>query len=129
MSTYQYRLLRTSWGIWIRLTARVSPGEGPDGVVVAPGLPVRLAFEEAAAHLIEEDREELARGLAVVAPEMPGPVTVTVSEALYSLCDFQPDGLAVAMCRWAEQEFGLPPRVIGESYDPTANRYVFDWPR
>lgn len=127
MGTHVYRLIRTSWGIWIKLTAHVSPGEHPDAIVVSPGHPVRLAFEGSAAEHCADDREELARGLAVVAPAIPGPVTVTVSEILYSLCDFQPDGLPVAMCRWAEAEFGLPPRVIGESYDREAKRYLFDW--
>ncbi|WP_433794557.1 hypothetical protein [Actinoplanes sp. CA-252034] len=127
MRTYRYRLLRTSWGIWINLTARAEAGELPGGVVVSPGLPVRLACVGSAATLLEGEREELRRGLAAVAAGLPGPLTVIVSDVALVEVDFQPEGLAVAMCRWAEEEFGLTPRVIGESYDRATNRYVFDW--
>ncbi|WP_176738488.1 hypothetical protein [Micromonospora pallida] len=55
------------------------------------------------------------------------PVTVSVLKISYQECDFQTEGLSVAMCRWAEDEFGLTRRDIGESYDRKAGRYVFDW--
>ncbi|MEU8215315.1 hypothetical protein AB0C47_06045 [Micromonospora taraxaci] len=95
-------------------------------------MPVGLAFEGSVAELPPAYKEELRNGLGVVAAEISEsaggrPVTVSVLNLTYQECDFQVEGLAVAMCRWAEQEFGLASHRVDESFDRERNRYVFDW--
>ncbi|MGW1716721.1 hypothetical protein [Streptomyces sp. NPDC002156] len=130
--TYVYRLLKTSWGVRVSITAQAEIREGAEGGRVDPSVPVWIAFGEVVAELPETFREKMREGLSVVADEISGsvlgrPVTVTVSELSYVESDFQIEGISVAMCRWAEEEFVLPRRRIEESFDPATNRYVFDW--
>lgn len=132
LRTVHYRVLKSSWGIWIDLTARASFTVGAEHLRVAPAWPLWLDFEGPAAQLTQPFREELRTGLAAVAPELCAkvgdqPVTVIVTEVTSPETDFQAEGLAVAMCRWTEEEFGLPHRQIDESYDRATNRYIFTW--
>lgn len=91
-----------------------------------------LSFAGPAASLPESYRAELRRGFdtaaAAIGDARPGEaVHVEVTEVSFSLCDFQVDGLSVAMRRWLEAEFDLPPLRIDVTFDRDANRYVFDW--
>jgi hypothetical protein len=130
--TYLYQLLKTSWGIWIMVAAQASLQEAVDVSPVKLSLPVWITFEGLAAELPQVYKQELSKGLAAVAAEASEkvggqPVTVSVLEISYQECDFQTEGLSVAMLRWVEEEFGLARRDIGESYDRNVGRYVFDW--
>lgn len=130
--TYVYRLLKTSWGVRISITAQADFQEGAEGERVDPSVPVWISFGEAVVELPETFRMEMSEGLSVVAREISEsflgrPVTVTVKELSYVESDFQIEGISVAMCRWSEEEFGLPHRRIDESFDPATNRYIFGW--
>ncbi|GAA2250087.1 hypothetical protein GCM10010145_16830 [Streptomyces ruber] len=130
--TYVYKVLQSSWGIRIAITATAELQAGREEERLASDLPVWLAFAGSAAELSPLDKERLAEGLSSVAFEVSRrvdgrPVTVTVGEVSYVESDFQIEGLSVAMCRWAEAEFNLPQRQIIESFDRVANRYLFDW--
>lgn len=126
---YLYRVVKASWGVWIALTARASHGEPVTGTLVHPQWPVWLAYEGAAAEVPDSHRRELERGLGAARFDQVGgsPVTVTLLDVSYPETDFQVEGLAVAVCRWAEEEFGLPTRRVDEAYDRAGNRYLFHW--
>ncbi|MDF5759202.1 hypothetical protein [Spongiactinospora sp. TRM90649] len=131
-STYVYQLLKSAWGIRISITAGVQFRSGQTGGRVTTASPVWIAFTGSASRLPSVDKERLTQGLSEVAAEIsksvPGkPVTVTVEEVSYVESDFQIEGLSVAICRWAEDAFGLPARQITESFDRAANRYHFEW--
>ncbi|PKV89891.1 hypothetical protein [Streptomyces sp. TLI_146] len=130
--TYTYKLLKGPWGVRISLTAQVVHAEPSDGERVSAEVPVWIAFEETASGLDEAVKAGLRDGLAAVASEVSDsvagtPATVIIHRMSYVESDFQEEGVPVAMCRWAEEEFGLPPRRIDASFDRTANRYSFDW--
>ncbi|MFI1176754.1 hypothetical protein [Streptomyces melanogenes] len=130
--TYIYKLLKGPWGVRISLTAQVVHGEPSDGERVSPEVPVWIAFEETASALDEAVKTGLRDGLAAVASEVSDsvggtPATVVIHRMSYVESDFQEEGVPVAMCRWAEEEFSLPPRRIEASFDRVANRYSFDW--
>jgi hypothetical protein len=51
-----------------------------------------------------------------------------VESIFYVESDYQPEGLAVAMLRWLEEEFSLPDHDIQVTFDRNGNRYSFEWP-
>lgn len=131
-STYVYRLLKSSWGILISITAQADFKAELTGQIVSPGIPVGLVFSGRAANIPRPDKEEIARGLGLIAREISlkvndGPVIVNVSDVSYMESDFQLEGLSVAICRWAERELGLDYHDIVETFDRASNRYSFDW--
>ncbi|WP_229872439.1 hypothetical protein [Promicromonospora soli] len=98
----------------------------------ASGSAIALSFSGAASCLPSSYLHELGEGIAAVtsrAAEHAGdrPVAVDIEDVQFNETDFQVEGLPVAMCRWAEQAFGLPPRKIIETFDRDANRYRFEW--
>lgn len=130
--TYVYKLLKTSWGVRISITAQAEFQEGAEGERVDPSGPVWISLGEAIVKLPEEFKRKLSDGISASAPGISRsvggrPVTVRVEELGFVETDFQVDGISVAMCRWSEEEFGLPRRRIDESFDRATNRYVFDW--
>ncbi|MFE5811255.1 hypothetical protein [Streptomyces sp. NPDC056491] len=140
--TTRYRLRLGAWGIWVELTASASVGAGVPvtGERVADG--VWLDVSPVLAHPPSDRRGKrltageaawLRHGLALAGPALaargPGAHTlVTVDRVLFPEADFQPEGLAAALLRWAEEEFGLAPHPVRAHFDRGANRYVFRWP-
>ncbi|MCX4784252.1 hypothetical protein [Streptomyces sp. NBC_01264] len=131
-STHVYKILKSSWGIRISITAGVQFETGQEKERVAAGYPVWLRFTDSASDLPPAYKEEATKGLSMVAAEISESingrtVTVTVGEVSYVESDFQIDGISVAMCRWAEDMFEIHGRQIIASFDREANRYHFEW--
>ncbi|WP_430785369.1 hypothetical protein [Actinoplanes sp. G11-F43] len=126
-STYVYRLLKTSWGVWISLTADARPPGTRDPRAVDVGSGVTLVDGTPGATLDSGTLAMLALGLTSVVKEIT-PTEIVVLELRYNDCDFQAEGLAAAASGWATAHFGLPPREIPARFDRANNRYVFDLP-
>lgn len=129
---YTYRLLKSSWGIRISILARSDTIESLNGRTFPPQERDRITFEGASQKLPEEYKEFVIQGLLSAFSDIEfdpneQPFGVVIQEIKYAECDFQPEGLAVAMRRWAEEEFGLPRKNIEESFDRAKNKYTFDW--
>ncbi|WP_127468608.1 hypothetical protein [Streptomyces sp. B27] len=93
---------------------------------------VWVRFVDSATDLPRAYKEEAIKGLSMVASGISEnandkSVTVVVSELSYAESDFQVDGISVAMCRWAENVFGLHEQQITASFDREVNRYHFEW--
>ncbi len=131
-----------SWGIAIDLHAESSPlpdGLLPPGAVqVAEGLWLQMDIGRLST---EEELAFLSLGLRLVAVDVaerrPAQTLVRIVGLEYNPCDFQPEGLAVAVAEWAAREFGFPAPEIPVAFDRGRNRYVFafdaaesrpDWP-
>ncbi|MFC8920885.1 hypothetical protein ACFT5C_34660 [Streptomyces sp. NPDC057116] len=141
MRTTSYRLLRGPWGIAVDLTAdaRLSPGPpaGAEHVAGRVWLDVAAVLNHPADdrsgwRITGDEAEWLRRGAALAAPAIEarfpgGHTTVTVRRVLFPQADFQPEGLAAALLRWAEEEFGLPAQSVDVAFDRAAGRYVYDW--
>jgi hypothetical protein len=129
--TYVYRLLKSSWGVRVAITGTSEDlPPGPDGVTSC-GL-VSTGFSGGAAKLADELREEIVAGLSMIRREISesrggAAVSVTIQEVKFNEADFQVDGLRAAAIRWAEMYFGLPEHLIGEDFDKSSNRYIFDF--
>ncbi|MEU6171627.1 hypothetical protein ABZ832_06845 [Streptantibioticus parmotrematis] len=132
-SAYVYRLIKSSWGIRISITARVEQRVTMGGVRVSSGEELWLEFPDASM-LTEVEKAEVVRGLRFASREIAEKsgfhAQVVVIEAIsYVESDFQLEGLSVAMLRWAEDHFGLQVHEIGVAFDRESNSYIFEWPR
>lgn len=132
--TYVYRLLKSSWGIRVTVTASAQIGVSPSGLPGAHSGAVSVLFSGPAAELGEEFKKEIESGLSYVEREVVEAcdgrgVSVTIEEVVFNQADFQLEGLLVAIIRWAEQEFDLPVHEIQESFDKSSNRYSFKFTR
>ncbi|WP_432010508.1 hypothetical protein [Streptomyces cucumeris] len=140
--TTRYRMMRAARGIAIDLTADavLTTGPPPRGERVTARVwldtaPVRTHPPEdrSGLRLTAEEAAWLGPGLALAAPAIEARTAgryalVTVERVRFPEADFQPEGLAAALLGWAEEEFGLPARPVGASFDRAANRFVFIWP-
>lgn len=130
-STYTYRVLKSSWGILISITAETSIGQGADENAVPLGPSVFLVDATPGRSLSRRAVEMLTVGLhplaAEIASSVAEPVRIAVTEIRYNDSDFQEEGLAAAIQGWAIAEFGLAPREIPVIFDRKENRYVFDF--
>ncbi|HEX5404803.1 MAG TPA: hypothetical protein VFX16_21150 [Pseudonocardiaceae bacterium] len=103
------------------------------GLRVSPESKVWLDLDTLERKLTHPEIEQLCRGLLYVSSEISEKtrgqlVSISLIDVSYVESDFQPEGLAMAILRWAELEFELPDHEIGESFDRVSNRYFFDWP-
>ncbi len=131
-STYVYRLIKSSWGIRISITARVEQRVSMGGVRVSPGEELWLEFPDAST-LTEIEKAEVVRGLRFVSREIAEKTgskdrVVVIESISYVESDFQLEGLAVAMLRWAEVQFELKVHEIDVAFDRESNGYIFEWP-
>ncbi|MFJ3837638.1 hypothetical protein ACWGHM_11805 [Streptomyces sp. NPDC054904] len=140
--TVLHRVRQGPWGVWIELTASAAVGVAPPdrGERVADGVwldtaPVRThpPSDRRGKRLDTAEAGWLRHGAAVAAPAVaarhPGAhVLLTVDRVLFPETDFQPEGLAAAVLRWAEEEFALAPHPVDVTFDRDAGRYVYAWP-
>ncbi|WP_437678425.1 hypothetical protein [Sorangium sp. So ce131] len=132
-STFSYRMIKSSWGIRIDLTADVARLEGAAGSAteIAPG----LWFVNEDAHLDAAEEEFLKRGLQLVVGEIlsssafTAPSLIRVASARFVPTDYQPEGLSCAMAGWAAKRFGFPMPEIDVRFARQENRYVFNFDR
>ena len=131
-STYIYRLLKSSWGIRIKITASSEEYKHVLERETRPGR-VSVHFSDAATEFADELRSHIVDGLAMIEGEIVqasggADVSVTFEEIGFNDADFQAEGLSVAVIRWAEQHFNLPEHLVEESFDKSSNRYTFNFP-
>jgi hypothetical protein len=128
-SAYAYKVLKSSWGIWISVTAAV--WHGATGESSGNGRDPDLKFSGHAAELPIECQDQLRAGWVAVSSEISREISdgtcVLVEDVEFVDTDFQAEGLAVAMCRWAEQAFGFETHEVDVSFAAEGNRYVFVW--
>lgn len=131
-STYVYRLIKSSWGIRIAITARVEHRVAVEGMRISPEGQLWLEFPSLST-LAESEKDEVAKGLRYVSREIAEKVgsqalAIVIESISYVESDFQLEGLSVAMLRWAEVEFGLQIHEIAETFNRESNRYILEWP-
>jgi hypothetical protein len=131
-STYDYKLLKGSWGIRIKLTADVSPHGDGDGEAHSVGHGVWLGYRLEGSPLGAAEKQALARGLGLVSAEISAAVDVqqvdvVIRSARFAETDYQVDGLTAAVMGWATERFGLSGRLPTAVFDRSENRYIYDW--
>lgn len=131
---YLFTVKKAGWGIHITITVTSSIGAQPRSTAtpLKDTIPVAVVFSGPGERMPEEMKREAFKGLRFVAEEIfesvdHKPVEIEISDITYPELDFQLEGVSVAICRWAEQEFNLRDHEIWSSFDRAENKYFFDW--
>lgn len=131
-STYLYRLLKSSWGIRISITASIEKLKGLAPSVGAESS-IDVRFAGRAESLPDDLKGRIRKGFSIIEDEVVeacggAAALVTIEDISYNEADFQAEGLEIAAIRWAEQELGLPQREIVEVFNKEENKYLFAFP-
>lgn len=133
MSTFTFKVLKSNWGVLIKLTAQAAPLNDEPAVCVAIDKHVYLSVRQLDLKLSDNELFFLREGLARVAHEIPkavkwrGPTLIELQQLEFNYCDFQEDGLECAIVFWAAQEFQFEPPYLTTNFDKRTNRYRFLW--
>jgi hypothetical protein len=132
-STYNFRIIMSSWGIAIDITAEaISRSDySGDATEIKDGLWLAIETNRVASNT---EHQYLATGLRLVAKEMQnviatnGPLVVRVLDIWFVPTDYQEEGLACALAGWMSQQFGVTYQMPHVHFDNGRNRYEFDFP-
>ena len=134
VSTYSYRLIKSSWGIAIDITAEAAPLSDYSGAAaeeVEQGLWLAV---ETSWQLSPDECRYLATGLRLVSQDMQsriaqdGPIVVRVIDLRFNPTDYQKEGLAFALAGWMAQTFDFPFSPPHALFNREKNRYEFSLP-
>jgi hypothetical protein len=132
MRTFPLRVLKSTWGIAIDLTAEVS--EFPPAAVATFVTPrVSLSLGSVRRALSAREAGFLVSGLRRVAADIESavpdsePIIINVLDVGFVETDYQPEGLEAAMIGWSAEQFGFEPPEITVEFDNDVNRYVFSF--
>jgi hypothetical protein len=135
-NSFEYRIIKSTWGIYIRLTAIALPKddsspETQETIEITPDL--GLIAKPTNIKVNQTMIDYLTLGLQIVATQISQyagpklPLVIHILKIEVDFVDYQPEGLACAMIGWAGQEFGFIPPVIPVYYDKTLRKYIFDF--
>ena len=137
-STFRFKFRKTSWGIFIDLTAEFVPCDllslslgDKDTLFVTDNLWLHLQLGNL--RLPEEEKPMLVLGAQIVlnASATPLPTTpgiIKISELAYALTEYQPEGFACAMAGWTAQEWNVSIPEIPIRYYKPKDVYFFKFP-
>ena len=132
MSSFTYKIIKSSWGIHISIEAVWQNLSEYDEVSTKVSDKLFFANES---YLTKEQAYFLSLGLRLDAPEFDEsfkdkePVVIVVKSVLYNLCDYQDEGMACAIMGWISQEFDITAPLVNVTFNRTENRYEFQFPK
>jgi hypothetical protein len=132
-SKFTYRCYKTSWGIYIGLTAELIPYAEFEGTAIeavsdiylstqhAPVSDVELGYLTLAVRLVEDQlREKLADWLPVV-------IHILALDIAHN--DYDVEGMTYVMLGWLSQETGVSFSLPDPEFDKAARKYIFNFPQ
>lgn len=128
MSVYKYRLLKSSWGIAIDVTARRVAKFST--FVGLHQITSEIQIQIQQSHLTNREIGFILKGLELVALKISSnsikyPVYIEIQNLHYNPTDYQEEGLAAAMIGWASQEFNFEEPDLPVYFNNNVNRYIF----
>lgn len=105
INTYKFKILKSSWGIIVHLTADIKRAEIPK---------LETEFD-----LPYQDQEALKFGMKLLPP-----VHVVVKNIEYNPTDYQPEGLTCALIHLASKQLDIPVPYYTWKFD---KKYIFDF--
>lgn len=137
MIEHTYFVGKTSWCINIKIFADYTNFEKLETdskcVKVTEKIWMRFADKPMMEKEIfcNDDLPYLMKGLQIVKNQIISNskfdnTLITIHSLQFSICDFQEEGLTVAMVEWAAKAFGFNCPRIKVEFDKPSNRYVFD---
>ncbi len=132
-SVSTYKILKTSWGIWIQITASTKKLIYKDenlleAYQVSPKIFIRES-PELNIYLNEDNLKFLIGGLKWVAKKIEEsietPILITFEHIQLMLNDFQKEGLFYSSAFWASEHFKFKMPEYKYSYNRLENKYEF----
>ncbi len=124
-STSLYRIRKTSWGIWVQISASVKNSD--QGDKISDNL--YFEYKDNTKHLTDVEIELLKEGLTwvslIIEKKISTPTTITLNKIELNHCDYQVEGMFYGIAFWASEhfEFDLPEYQF--KYDVKQNKYMF----
>ena len=128
-----YKLLKSSWGIWVRLHMDWAYLEH------APANSMRvddkIFVTITAPFLLDAEKDYILFAISLVRDELivqipPHSIlAIEMTRAEFNECDYQSNGLVSAILAWIEDTFQIETPQIPVSFNKEANRYVFVFPQ
>ncbi|MDB6122986.1 MAG: hypothetical protein JWQ71_1979 [Pedosphaera sp.] len=133
MRKHWFRFLKSTWGIFIEVTAEV------DLQSIAPANAWRASRRVFVQNtvlnkLLPEEVNYLFCGVQSIAHEIESRtnpdkfVILRITDLMFAVTDYQPEGLYCAIREWAGEEFGFKPSAIPIDFNQSANQYIFTIP-
>jgi len=130
-STYNYRVIKSSWGIAIDITAEVLPlaDSRYAAIEVRNGLWLSV---DMGVELTQQEHQMLTIGLRLLNGDLDrivqrdGPLVIRVYDVSFNPVDYQEEGLAYALAGWAAQQFTIPLTLQPVHFLKQENRYIFE---
>jgi hypothetical protein len=128
-SKYTYRFLKSSWGIYVGLTAELKTQADFEGVSlnITPGISLSIEVP----HLLADEQEFLALAIKLAKHKLEErfeqqlPIVIHVLGLEIVLTDYGPQGLTYALVGWMEQELGIRVGLPQPIFDKESKRYIF----
>lgn len=143
MIDYKYRIFESQWGIVVDLYGEIydrsaykNLPQHTDVYYIGDSLavlfePQKLPDREYI-NIHSDDHAFIVEGIKRVADLIkkysPYKNTLVVfTEAVFGICDFQPEGLTACAMQWAAKTFGFECPEIQVTFDKSANQYIFSF--
>jgi hypothetical protein len=131
-SQYSYMCFKTTWGIYVGMTAEMLPYNGFEGAASEAANGIYLYTERVSVSDLERDYLHL--GIQLVEKQVREklserlPVVIRILAFDIAHNDYDPEGMVYVMAGWLAQEAGSDYRLADPVFDKAANRYIFDFP-
>ncbi|GLI04681.1 hypothetical protein YDYSG_07110 [Paenibacillus tyrfis] len=134
---HTYRVFKSTWGIYIKIIAKytsISNYNEQDGIIeVCDGLKLVFANKQIVGEdtIFDEDVIYLIEGLKKVSGQILSNskyeknTIIVIHSINIAPCDFQEEGLVVAMIEWASIAFGFEVPPIDVTFNKETNKYEF----
>ncbi|MEL6655334.1 MAG: hypothetical protein AAFN93_22050 [Bacteroidota bacterium] len=126
MRSSEYKIIKSSWGIWISITAEIGSVQH-DQLEVTDLIGIKLAPD--CINLSPQEIDYLKAGIKwvehLITPKIAAPITIKILEIRLVLTDYQAEGLYYAIASWLAEQFGFNLPSYRYSYNKEKNRYEF----
>jgi hypothetical protein len=135
MSKFEYRLIKSSWGIAIDIEASYVCLKTPPTFGERISNNIWLTSNIKPLSLSESQFQWILKGLKLISEKITHKIDVkehvliTISNIELNPSDYQIDGLALAIIGWTCQEFNISSPKLDIEFDKMNNKYSIDWDR
>lgn len=126
--TVIYKIIKSTWGIWIKITAKVAKAN-VSAIPISNHIYLKKEIKKKNIVLNETELDYLTRGLKWISDQIEEqiqqPISIIIEEIQIIYCDYQEEGLFYAIASWAAEYFKFKLPTYQYEFNKTKNRYEF----